>query len=117
MKHDNKSSFQARRAAVLRDHLHKNPEWRAARRARRRGLVLAGLKLIVVAAVIAFAGKSFAVYRAGPDGYRAMVAPVLADRPPDGWAARVLEPDPYSRRAAAVLDSVAPLAQTTAAQR
>ena len=105
--------FDARREAVLRAHLKRNPNYRKMMRDRRVGFAAGIVRYCVGLGLVLFLIKAFLISQNGQDGYLNMVAPALAHVPTEGVLARAIAPDPYSGSlASAIADLVASEPQT-----
>lgn len=99
-------AFLERRTRILEKHSARDPAWaRHLREGKARPVraIFGGLMALVVLAV---AAKALAVAHHGPQGYAALVTPVLAERDPDHWLARIIAPDPVTTAIAATLRPV-----------
>lgn len=88
--------FDARREAVLRDHMKTSPKFRAIRRDRRVAFAAGIVRYAAALGIFLFLIKAFVISQNGADAYLAMVAPLLAHLPEGGLLAQAVAPDAYS---------------------
>ncbi|CUX79745.1 hypothetical protein Ga0058931_0432 [Roseibaca calidilacus] len=105
--------FDARREAVLRAHLARNPKYRKMMRDRRVAFAAGVVRYFAGLGLVLFLIKAFLMGQYGQDGYLALVAPLMAHVPADGLLAQSIAPDHYSGLvASAMAELFAPTAQT-----
>lgn len=88
--------FDARREAVLREHMKTSPKFRALRRDRRVAFAASVVRYGVAVGIMLFLLKAFVISQSGTDGYLATVQPLLSQLPAGSLLAQSVAPDPYS---------------------
>lgn len=104
MSREQMDAFLERRARVLRKHAAQDPKWQALQKARRpKPLAVLGGTLAALA-VLAALGKSVLLAHHGPDGYAALVAPLVEAAADIPILPLLLAADPATLALASVID-------------